>query len=270
MSRPPPRPAYVALAVGLLLAVAPAEASRLSHVEAWMPLDAGNRWSYRVTKDRTYVFPDQGASKSMRLEGQDVDEVRRALGPFAGARQAFELASVNQHTDASSGETDSSKHSMIVSSRGHRVIMHTGEFAGVPVDMPGPVVLFPESPEPGIRWHVGRMRVFGGVELDLHGEIVGLEDAVVTPAGTFDNCLVIHYVGTVRGAMEMDGTQIEVESGEMQAKEWYAPGVGRVKYESTEVMTMRMPNGFRMRAEESSQRVLDAYQVGVPAAAAMR
>jgi hypothetical protein len=110
--------------------------------------------------------------------------------------------------------------------------------------------------------------VMGGMRFDLRGEVLGFED-VRTPAGDFRRCLKLRFRGRVEGQLQVGGGSVPVEDASFESVEWYAPGVGLVRERASIALSLRMPDGNRVSSEETSERLLDGFQVGgAPAAPA--
>ena len=240
------------LCAAVILA-APAPAARLAASKDWIPLSKGNRWSYRVTTDRTFEIPGV-APQEQRASGSDVEEVTRSLGSFAGASNAWEIVSTRREGGEKTVQT------MVVSGNAGRFVMHTGTVDDAPLKILSPVVMLPARLEPGHRWDGGEVEV-GGLRIHVEGRVEGYE-SVSTPAGVFSNALKVAFRGTVTGAVEFGGSRIPLKGARLNGHEWFAAGVGLVKETTVIRMAFEAPNGMDVQAEERTQRVLDAYQVG--------
>lgn len=258
-------PRAAGLAAAVLVAAQAAPAARLAVPHDWIPLSEGNRWSYRVSKERVFHMPD-GASRSVSFSGADVEEVTRSLGRFAGARAAFEVRFRSRHTDPA-GEEETRTETMVVSASTGPVVMHTGTVDGRAVQILRPITLLPPAPTPGMEWDGGRM-VTDGMSMDVRGRVVGFED-LRTPAGEFTRCLKVHSVASLGGSVEVaPGTRLPLNGARYESTEWYAAGVGMVREDSFFAMTMILPDGGEIRGEETTRRVLDAFHVsGAPGTA---
>jgi len=69
------------------------------------------------------------------------------------------------------------------------------------------------------------------VPVDLEYAVTALDATVTTPAGTFDDCLVVRGHGTASADV---GNYIGRTDIEITSTEWFAPGVGLVRLERTE------------------------------------
>jgi hypothetical protein len=140
-----------------------------------------------------------------------------------------------------------------------------GDADAEPIQIRRPVTLFPAEPRPGLEYDAGRL-LTRGIEVDMRGEVVGLED-VTTPAGRFRRCLVLRLTGAITGAVEPgSGVRVVIESGTVDTREWYCDGVGLVKTRIQMESQMRLPDGSLAHAQDSSERLLQDYDVaGSPA-----
>jgi len=246
------------LTIALLLA-APAAAARVAPESAWIPLQEGNRWSYRLSKDSVIRLPG-GASQATRSAGSADEEVTRALGPLAGAGTGYELVHRTREKDDATGAEQQRTDTTVVSAGTGGVLLHSGESEGMPMEIKRPVTLLPRSPQPGQRWDVGAF-VMAGMEFDLRGEVLGFED-VRTPAGDFLRCLKLRFRGRVGGQLDVGGGSVPVEDASFESIEWYAPGIGLVRERANIGLSLRMPDGNRVSTEETSERVLEGFHVG--------
>jgi hypothetical protein len=248
----------------VLLLAGSASAARVAPESAWIPLQEGNRWSYRLSKDSVIRLPG-GASQATRSAGSAEEEVTHALGPLAGAGASYELVHRTREKDDATGAEQQRTDTTVVSADMGSVLMHSGESQGTPMEIKRPVTLLPRSPQPGQRWDVGSF-VMAGMEFDLRGEVLGFED-VRTPAGDFRRCLKLRFRGRVGGQLDVGGGSVPVEDASFESIEWYAPGVGLVRERANIGLSLRMPDGNRISTQETSERVLEAFQVGgTPAA----
>jgi hypothetical protein len=78
----------------------------------------------------------------------------------------------------------------------------------------------------GTSWEVkARSKLLNNAPGILKKTIEAIDDTVTVPAGTFKNCLRIKGEGVIR--KEELGNEIIVN---IEEYEWYAPGVGLIKY----------------------------------------
>ena len=108
----------------------------------------------------------------------------------------------------------------------HKVVAELGDVFGVSrIQFSPPAVFFPPILQVGEIWET-----LGETEVDLVGpvtvssinEVVAIED-VVTPAGTFENCLKIKILTKTTAALG---------SSRSTSYQWLAPDLGPVKFET--------------------------------------
>jgi hypothetical protein len=94
------------------------------------------------------------------------------------------------------------------------------------VDLGDGSYLLPAKIERGAKWVSGRIRD-DFFKVDETGEVIDLQN-VVTPAGTFENCLHVRYTGVIGShKTRLDGRSAAM--GKYVRDAWYARGVGLVK-----------------------------------------
>ena len=94
------------------------------------------------------------------------------------------------------------------------------------VDVGDGSLLLPAKIGRGVKWPAGRIRddLF---KIDETGEVVDLQN-VVTPAGSFENCLHVRYVGDAGSRKaRLDGRSLAM--GRYVRDAWFARGVGLVR-----------------------------------------
>ncbi len=230
-------------------------------LERWLPADVGNRWAYVYARER--VRETASGPEREILKGTRVDEV---VGRAAGfARGSVEIHSVVRgRTEGAATETlERSRLFVLPSDGGLRVVARetphpvTGETGLARFDPP----LEPIRPgiRSGQRWPLGQ-EVRDGLRTAYEGEILGLQTAR-TPAGLYENCLVVRTVGTLSGSAELYGTEIELEEGRVTTTEWYAPGVGLVLSKSEIDQSLRLSDGTALEINEKTQFALSAVEL---------
>ena len=120
----------------------------------------------------------------------------------------------------------------------------------------------------GEKWHVSSEDV-AGLKGETWGEVVGIQDAR-TPAGLFEDCLVVRYTVDISGTFEIPGAGVmDVAEGRMVVTEWHAKGVGMVLAKERLSETLLGPNGVEVIAGMTSQTALKHIErTELPAAAA--
>ena len=108
----------------------------------------------------------------------------------------------------------------------HRIVAELGDAFGVAhVEFSSPAVFFPPTLQLGDRWETQgetEVNIVGAVTVSSVNEVVAVED-VVTPAGTFENCLKIRVRTRTTAAL---GTSRST------SYQWFAPDHGPVKFET--------------------------------------
>ncbi|MXV74090.1 hypothetical protein F4Z99_07415 [Candidatus Poribacteria bacterium] len=110
----------------------------------------------------------------------------------------------------------------------HKVVAELGDVFGVSrLEFSPPAVFFPPTLQIGEVWEtVGETEVYlvGSVTVSSTNKVSAIED-VVTPAGTFENCLKIRIDTKTTAA---------VGSSRSTSYQWLAPDLGPVKFETSQ------------------------------------
>ena len=110
----------------------------------------------------------------------------------------------------------------------HKVIAELGDVFGVSrIDFSPPATFFPPKLQVGEIWEtLGKTDVYliGTVTVSSLNEVVAIED-VVTPAGTFADCLKIKILTKTTAALG---------SSRSTSYQWLAPDLGPVKFETSQ------------------------------------
>ena len=108
----------------------------------------------------------------------------------------------------------------------HKVVAELGDVFGISrIEFSPPAVFFPPTLQVGEKWEtLGETEVYlvGPVTVSSTNEVVAIED-VVTPAGTFENCLKIRILTKTTAALG---------SSRSTSYQWLAPDLGPVKFET--------------------------------------
>ena len=108
----------------------------------------------------------------------------------------------------------------------HKVVAELGDVFGVSrIEFSPPVIFFPPTFQLGDIWEViGETDVYlvGPVAVSSVNEVVAIED-VVTPVGTFENCVKIKILTKTTAA---------IGSSRSTSYQWLAPDIGPVKFET--------------------------------------
>jgi len=110
----------------------------------------------------------------------------------------------------------------------HKVVAELGDVFGISrIEFSPPAVFFPPTLQVGEIWEtLGETEVdlVGNVTVSSINEVVAIED-VVTPAGTFENCLKIRIRTKTTAALG---------SSRSTSYQWLAPDLGPVKFETSQ------------------------------------
>lgn len=108
----------------------------------------------------------------------------------------------------------------------HRIVVELGDIFGMArVEFSPPAVLFPPMLQLGEIWETQgetEAKIVGAVTISSVNEVVAVED-VVTPAGTFENCLKIRVRSKTIAALGVSRST---------SYQWLAPNFGPVKFET--------------------------------------
>lgn len=110
----------------------------------------------------------------------------------------------------------------------HKLVAELGPIFGTArMEFSPPAIFFPPTLQLGEMWEtVGETDVYlvGNVTVSSKNEVVAVED-VVTPAGTFENCLKIRIRTKTTAALG---------SSRSTSYQWLAPEIGPVKFETNQ------------------------------------
>ena len=110
----------------------------------------------------------------------------------------------------------------------HKVVAELGDVFGISrIEFSPPAIFFPPTLQIGEIWEtLGETEVdlVGSVAVSSINEVVAIED-VVTPAGTFENCLKIRILTKTTAALG---------SSRSTSYQWLAPDLGPVKFETSQ------------------------------------
>ena len=110
----------------------------------------------------------------------------------------------------------------------HKVVAELGDVFGISrLEFSPPAVFFPPTLQIGVVWETfgeTEVSLVGTVKVSTINEVSAIED-VVTPAGTFENCLKIKILTKTTAA---------VGSSRSTSYQWLAPDIGPVKFETSQ------------------------------------
>ena len=193
----------------LLTAVLCAFVSTTS-AQNYYPTDIGNTWIMESTDGAeriTYTLetPDEALNGEAFRTLKIITEV---LGTSTANTNTF-LVEVNEE-----------------GMKLHKVVAELGDVFGISrIEFSPPAVFFPPTLQVGEVWEtLGETEVslVGTVTVSSTNEVVAVED-VVTPAGTFEDCLKIRILTKTTAAFG---------SNRSTSYQWLAPDIGPVKFET--------------------------------------
>ena len=108
----------------------------------------------------------------------------------------------------------------------HKIVAELGDVFGVAaVEFSPPAIFFPPTLQLGETWETQgetEVNIVGAVTVSSVNEVIAVED-VVTPVGTFENCLKIRvHTKTMAG----------IGTSRSASYQWLAPNLGPVKFEN--------------------------------------
>jgi hypothetical protein len=258
------------LALGLLLGLAPRALAEREFVpvsgsaiaSGWMPADPGNRWTYVYARERSRSV-DGADETTETLRGTLTEEVV-GRSPDYGPGVVEVRSVLRGRGERDPTETvEKQRRFLRASGASLRILAReaTDPLAGSTelVRFSPPLEAIKAGIGTGETWKLGVERQ-GGVQTELEGEVLGLQDAR-TPAGLYPKCLVVRHVGTMSGAVDLNGTRIELRDGRFSSTEWFAPGVGRVLAKRERVQTLVLADGSTAVISEQTQLALSEVAV---------
>ncbi len=227
--------------------------------QEWQPLRTGLRWTYKASGVDTFTFG--GMTQTVNVEGTRKVLVREPSAELPGS--PYEIVETRAiRTEGEPGTTDTTIRSWV---RGNeRGLQGFGvefedPFSGVErvmVRYEPPLQYLPPNPRVGQTWHVG-VEKLDGVRIDLQGEIVGLRD-VKTPAGLHRGCLQVSYSGPISGSLASPEGPLRIQRGTVTMTSYYARGIGPVREEEHQDLTLSMPNGMLIQGTSRAQYLLES------------
>lgn len=218
--------------VAALLVVSAISAAAATQI---IPCAVGNKWDYSCVKlVRATITHDGKPMASMRdaSSGSAVYEVTAV--DSSGAKPVYDYVETTDMTSTSSGETDSDKDELKVSTddQGLRILSTYEEGSdrkeAEKQTYSPPLLYYAKNAGVGATWEVGAMRD-GDTTTTVTAKGVGLETVTVA-AGTFKDCLkVVYSSDEVSGTIDMWEKQFKLTSGRTRGIYWVAEGVGVVK-----------------------------------------
>ena len=125
----------------------------------------------------------------------------------------------------------------------HRIVAELGDVFGVAqVEFSPPATFFPPTLQLGEVWETQaetEVNIVGAVTVSSVNEVIAIED-VITPAGTFENCLKIRVRTRTAAAL---GTSRST------SYQWLAPNLGPVKFETNQDIVFELVSSNLLATE---------------------
>ena len=194
----------------VLLVVLLCAFANMVDAQNYYPVDIGNTWileSTDGTERTTYTI--EATDESVSGERVRILEITtEVLGTSAVTTSTF-LFQVDEE-----------------GMKLHRIVAGLGDTFGVArVEFSPPAVFFPPMLQLGEIWETQgetKINIVGATTISSVNEVVAVED-VVTPAGTFENCLKIRVLTKIIAA---------IGTSRSTSHQWLAPDYGPVKFET--------------------------------------
>ena len=177
----------------------------------YYPTDIGNTWVLESTDDAERITYTLETSEEENLKGEQfrtLKIVTEVLGTSSANTNTFLI------------EVDEEGMKL------HEIVAELGDVFGVSrMEFSPPAIFFPPILQVGEIWEtLGETEVYlvGTVTVSSTNEVVAIED-VVTPAGTFENCLKIKI---------RTKTTAAAGANRSTSYQWLAPDLGPVKFET--------------------------------------
>ena len=182
----------------------------ITSAQNYYPTDIGNTWILEST--------DSAERATYTLETPEEDVSGEQFRTLKIITEVLGTNSANTNTFLIEVDQEGMKL--------HRVVAELGDVFGVSrIEFSPPAIFFPPTFQLGDVWEViGETEVYlvGPVTVSSVNEVVAIED-VVTPVGTFENCLKIKILTKTTAA---------VGSSRSTSYQWLAPDIGPVKFET--------------------------------------
>ena len=186
--------------------------ANITNAQNYYPADIGNTWvleSEDGTERNTYTIK----ATDERFNGEEVrvlEITTEVLGTSSANTSTF-LVQVDEK-----------------GMKLHRIVAELGDVFGVArVEFSPPTVFFPPTLQLGEIWETRgetEVNIVGPVTVSSVNEVVAVED-VVTPVGTFENCLKIRVDTRTAAALGISRST---------SYQWLAPNLGPVKFETNQ------------------------------------
>ena len=226
--------------------------------QEWQPLRAGLRWTYKASGVDTFRLG--GMTQTVNVEGTRKVLVREPSAELPGS--PYEIVETRALRTSESGTTHRTIRSWV---RGNERglqgfgVEYEDPFSGgeqVMVRYEPPLQYLPPKPRVGQKWHVGVAKT-DGLRIDLQGEIIGFRD-VKTPTGLHRGCLQVRYSGPVSGSLASPEGPLLIQRGTVTMTSYYARGIGPVREQEHQDLTLTMPNGMLVRGTSRADYLLES------------
>jgi len=220
----------------------------------WMPIEIGAKKTFVHAQDRDLTTAGQSLGKERWL-GTREEWVLQAPAKVANA--TAEVRVTTRISSDQGEEVDTQR--LFVSPTASAYQIHSAQLESngqrYAIEYPRPALALEEGARPGEKWHVSSDDV-AGLKGETWGEVVGIQDAR-TPAGLFEQCLVVRYTSELSGTLDVPGVgKMDVVQGSMVVTEWHAKGVGMVLSKEELSESLVGPNGVEVVVVMKSQSAL--------------
>jgi hypothetical protein len=235
--------------------------------ESWMPVEIGRHKIFVHREDTHYSAQGTSLGEERRI-GTREEEILVAPDH---SRAWAELRITTRVSSGAGEEVDVER--MFVTPTRSAYEIHGAEFdlggQRFSLSYPRPVLVLKEGAKAGERWHVSTEQV-AGLRAYTWGEVIGIETAR-TPAGIFEDCLVVRYTGSVEGAIQVPGSgPMQVSDGKVVLTEWHARGIGLVLSQEEFSQTLSSQAGAKAKATVVTHSALKTLRRGASVPAAPR
>lgn len=206
--------------VGLLSVILFLYSSIIATAEtvAYYPTDLGNIWVLETADGTERVTYTIEASEE-RIDGKEIARFKRTAETAGAEETTGEVYFVHFDEDGV---------------KLHKVVAELGSFIGTASAVLSPPGLFlPASLVLGVSWEFTletEVILTGPLSVSYVYEVVAVED-VVTPAGTFENCLKIQIDSRTVSALSVDRAT---------SYQWLAPNIGIVRVETDQARVFNL------------------------------
>ena len=183
----------------------------------YYPTDLGNIWVLE-TEDQTERVTYTIEASEERIDGNEIALFKRTAETVGTDETTGEVYFVHFDDDGV---------------KLHKVVAELGSVFGTAIAILSPPAVFvPASLELGDSWEFTletEVILTGPVLVTYTHEVIGVED-VVTPAGTFENCLKV----------QVDSRTVTASISRSTSYQWLAPNIGIVKIETTQEIVFNL------------------------------